>query len=93
MNAAYEHGCQQYAIGNCPNYQAPQNANSYAILRDQCLRSHWEHMTSNDQCPHPAADCLCYNGCVQDRHDSEKDVGGWCMAACKRGVQVATYCT
>ncbi|KAL9934325.1 hypothetical protein V8E36_006781 [Tilletia maclaganii] len=85
--------CQQFAEDNCDNYQAPQNANAFSILRYQCLRLYWEGLTSNIKCPHPAVGCPCYNGCVQDRHDSERDVGGWCTVACKTCAQNAPDCT
>ncbi|KAL9934365.1 hypothetical protein V8E36_006821 [Tilletia maclaganii] len=43
-----------------------------------------------DQCPHPAVNCRCYNGCVQDRSGSVRDVGGWCTDTCRKSLQDST---
>ncbi|KAL9934382.1 hypothetical protein V8E36_006838 [Tilletia maclaganii] len=84
-NAHYEIECQKYAQANCVNHDALYNKRGFDYLRFHCLRLHWETMTLNDKCPHPAAGCTCYNGCVQDRSGSVTDVGGWCTNACKIG--------
>ncbi|KAL9934447.1 hypothetical protein V8E36_006903 [Tilletia maclaganii] len=93
MNAGWDNDCQQFAIDNCPNYRAARNAYAFTVFRYQCLRLHWETLLQNFQCPHPDVGCACYNGCVQDRHDSEGDVGGWCTVACKDSVRSGPGCT
>ncbi|KAL9934445.1 hypothetical protein V8E36_006901 [Tilletia maclaganii] len=78
---------------NCPNYEDSDNANAFAIWSYICMRPWWEKLTTNKNCPHPHAGCLCYNGCVADRWSNGGDVGGWCTVACELGGQKAPTCT
>ncbi|KAL9934302.1 hypothetical protein V8E36_006758 [Tilletia maclaganii] len=75
--------CDELAAAACDMGSGPD----YDIAYSHCMAQYWKSITTNNNCPHPAVNCFCYNGCVSDRSGRVRDVGGWCTAACRRSLQ------
>ncbi|KAL9934435.1 hypothetical protein V8E36_006891 [Tilletia maclaganii] len=85
-NAIQEQRCAERALDVC----GESSGDDYEIVKAHCLAAFWIALSHSNQCPHPAVNCRCYNGCVQDRSGSVRDVGGWCTDTCRKSLQDST---
>ncbi|KAL9934420.1 hypothetical protein V8E36_006876 [Tilletia maclaganii] len=78
--------CRQQAEMRCSTDRSIAARNTF----NACRAAVWQRLNTNKQCPHSQGDCLCYNGCVQERSGTVPDVGSWCTTACRVALQKPT---
>ncbi|KAL9934363.1 hypothetical protein V8E36_006819 [Tilletia maclaganii] len=93
---AYDDGkhleCFFKAYNYCNQSVSAIRSDPWNVVYSACMTKYWTGLPSDGKCPHPTVGCSCYQGCVQDRWDMVKDVGGWCTKACKAGTQQVKPC-